>query len=322
MSVALLVLSWIIQQSGATASMRGVSAVSDTVVWASGAGGTFLRTVDGGAHWTVSTVPGATDLDFRALHAFNLDTAILLSIGTGDKSRLYKTSDAGAHWSLLYTNPDPQGFFDAIQFWDATHGILIGDPVDGHFTIMTTSDAGATWQRQKTPPAMPNEGAFAASGTCLVVSGKSEAWFGTGGPNGARVFHSTDQGVTWSVATTPIRNDVAAAGVFSLAFRDSLHGIAVGGNYAKPADTTQNIAITADGGKTWTAPAGAPPNGFRSAVAYLADRKVWIVTGTSGSDFSTDDGKTWKQFDTGNYNALSAVWAVGPKGARARLKVN
>jgi len=314
-----LALTWILQLSGTTASLRGISAVSDTVVWASGTSGTFLRTLDGGAHWTAATVPGATDLDFRALHAFNRDTAILLSIGTGDKSRLYKTTDAGATWSLLYTNPDSQGFFDAIQFWDATHGILIGDPVQGYFTVMTTSDAGITWQRQKTPPAMPNEGAFAASGTCLVVGGKSEAWFGTGGPAGARVFHSVDQGVTWTVATTPIRNDVPAAGIFGLAFRDSMHGIAVGGNYAKPADSTQNIAITSDGGKTWTAPAGTPPSGFRSATAYMVDRKVWITTGTSGSDFSTDDGKNWQPFG-GGFNALAGTFAAGPKGAIARLK--
>ena len=260
------------------------------------------------------------------LHAFTRDSAILLSIGPADKSRLYKTTDAGATWSLLYTNPDPKGFFDAIQFWDATHGILIGDPVDGFFTIMTTSDGGATWQRQKTPPAMPNEGAFAASGTCLIVGSKSDAWSATGGPAGARVFHSTNYGVTWTVSTTPIRNDVAAQQASSrLAFRDSMHGIAVGGNYPKPADTSQNIAVTSDGGKTWIPPAGTPPSGFRSAVAYLAERKIWIATGTSGSDFSADDGKTWKPFD-GGFNALSvfssdAVWAVGPEGAVARLRI-
>jgi hypothetical protein len=58
-------------------------------------------------------------------------------------------------------------------------------------------------------------------------------------------------------------------------------------------------------------------------VKYLADLKIWIVTGTSGSDISMDDGKTWKQFDAASYNAISfagkAVWAAGPKGAIARL---
>lgn len=315
--VAALVLSWILQVSGTTASLRGVGAISDSVVWASGSGGTWLRTVDGGEHWTSGVVPGANMLDFRALHAFDRDTAILLSIGTGDASRLYKTTDGGATWALLYANPDAKGFFDAVQFWDASDGILIGDPVDGHFVIMTTGDGGATWHRQDTPPAMPNEGAFAASGTCLVVRGASDAWFVTGGQNGARVFHSADRGVTWTVAKTPIRNGAAAEGIFGLAFRDATHGIAVGGNYSKPDEAAGNIAITSDGGKTWTAPAGSPA-GFRSAVEYLADRKVWIVTGTKGSDYSTDDGKTWTPF-TGGFNAVSGLFAVGPRGAIARL---
>ncbi len=313
--------SWTPQTSGTTASLRGVSAVSTSVVWASGSGGTFLRTIDGGATWKAAKVPGAADLDFRAVRAFDDHTAILLSIGAGEKSRVYKTSDAGAAWNILYTNPDPKGFFDAIAFWDASHGIILGDPVDGRFVVLTTSDGGANWTQRKTPPAQPQEGAFAASNSCLTVRGTREVWFASGGPNGARVFHSTDGGDTWAVSKTPVRNNTRAAGIFALAFSDSRYGIAVGGDYNKPSETTANIAITQDGGKTWSA--STPPGGFRSDVKYLADHKFWIATGTSGSDISVDDGKTWKQFDTGNYNAMSLFghtgWAVGPKGAIARL---
>jgi photosystem II stability/assembly factor-like uncharacterized protein len=317
--------SWVVQESGTTASLRGVSAVNARGVWASGSGGTYLRTLDGGATWTAAKVPGASDLDFRAVRAFDEKTAYLLSIGTGEKSRVYKTSDGGAHWQLLYTNPDPKGFWDALAFWDADHGIILGDPVDGHFTVLTTSDAGATWHTQKTPSAVPNEGAFAASNSCLVVRGSREVWFGTGGLGGARVFHSTDAGQTWTVAKTPIRNDGASAGIFSLAFSDSKHGIAVGGDYKQPTEVTGLIAMTSDGGKTWTSPKGSP-GGFRSDVKYLADEKLWIAIGTSGSDFSKDQGGSWKPFDPGNYNALSLAefhaWAVGPKGAIATLALS
>jgi photosystem II stability/assembly factor-like uncharacterized protein len=314
---------WTPQTSNTTAALRGVSAVSSQVVWASGTKGTYLLTTDGGTTWKAATVPGAADLDFRALHAFDDKTAVLLSIGNGDKSRIYKTKDGGQKWDVMYTNPDPKGFFDALAFWDATHVILLGDPVDGHFVVMTTDDAGETWKREKTPQAEPNEGAFAASNSCLVLVGAHEVWFGTGGPKGARVFHSSEGGKKWTVAPTPIRNDSASTGIFSLAFLNPLFGIAVGGDYSKPDDATHNIAITTDGGKKWTAPESGPA-GFRSAIAYLPDRKMWIATGTSGSDVSTDKGKTWKQFDKGNYNAMSfllsyAGWAVGPKGAIARF---
>lgn len=317
--------TWVAQESGTQASLRGVSAVSATVAWASGSKGTYLRTVDGGTTWRAATVPGAADLDFRAIHAVDQRTVYLLSIGSGEKSRIYKSTDAGQRWTLSYTNPDPKGFFDALAFWDATHGMVLGDPVDGHFAILTTADGGESWHRQKTPSAVPNEGAFAASNTCLIVRGTREAWFGTGGPAGARVFHSTDGGQTWSVTKTPIRNDGPSAGIFSMAFSDGRAGIAAGGDYNQVNATLGNVALTSDGGKSWNTPAGAPPHGFRSAVAYLADRKVWIAAGPSGSDISRDDGQTWKQFDTGNFNAISfalsqAGWAVGPKGAVARFK--
>ncbi len=318
--------SWVAQISGTNSSLRAVSAVSPTVVWASGSGGTVLHTTDGGEHWRAGKLPGAADLDFRAIRAIDDETAYLLSIGTGEKSRVYKTTNGGESWNLLYTNPDPKGFFDAIAFWDATHGILLGDPVDGRFVVFTTEDGGTAWKRQKTPAALANEGAFAASNSGVSVRGTREVWFGTGGPGGARVFHSTDGGQTWSVAKTPVRNDGSSAGIFSIAFMDGAHGVAVGGDYDKPTEITGTFAATSDGGKTWTGVAsGIPPSGFRSAVAFLTDRKMWIATGTSGSDFSTD-GKMWKQFDTGNYNAISFItsqagWAVGPKGAIARFKM-
>jgi photosystem II stability/assembly factor-like uncharacterized protein len=139
--------SWIPQTSGTTASLRGVSAVNAQVVWASGSAGTYLITRDGGATWRAAQVPGAERLDFRAVWALDENTGFLLSIGTGDISRIYKTTDSGAHWTLLFTNPDAKGFFDGIAFWDRDHGIAAGDPVDGHTVIFTTDDGGEHWQR-------------------------------------------------------------------------------------------------------------------------------------------------------------------------------
>ncbi len=314
--------SWTPQVSNTTAALRGVSAVSAKVVWASGTKGNYLITTDGGANWKAGTVTGAADMDFRAVHGFDEKTALLMSIGEGAKSRVYRTKDGGATWEVLYSNPDPKGFFDGFAFWDASHGILLGDPVDGHFVIMTTDDGGENWHREKAPAAQPKEGLFAASNSCLFVIGLHEVWFAT---SGGRVFHSSDGGRKWSAATTPVRHDSANAGIFSLAFLNPLFGIAVGGDYSKPGEDADNIAITVDGGKKWTAPEGRP-SGFRSAIVYLPDLKMWIATGTSGSDVSIDKGKTWRQFDKGNYNAMSfllsyAGWAVGPKGAIARFGV-
>jgi photosystem II stability/assembly factor-like uncharacterized protein len=323
-TATLLAQSWAPQAGNTRASLRGVSAVDGRAVFASGSGGIWLATTDGGVTWKAATVAGAEALDFRGICAVDARTVYLMSAGAGDKSRIYKTTDAGEHWTLLYTNPEPSGFFDAIAFWDAQHGIVIGDQLEGRAEVLTTDDGGATWQRRSPPPALPNEGSFAASNTCLTLWGKRDAWFATGGPGAARVFHSKDRGVTWNAATTPMRNDGPSAGVFSLAFADVRHGIAVGGDYSKDKEDRQNIALTSDGGRTWSAPANSGPKGFRSAVAWLPGRKLWIATGTSGSDASADGGKTWKLFDSGAYNAMSFVaggdgWAVGPQGRIARF---
>ena len=318
--------TWIPQASNTRAGLRGVSAVDAKTVWASGTGGTYLVTTDGGATWRAATVPGAASLDFRGIRAIDSRTVYLMSSGSGDKSRIYKTTDAGEHWTLQFTNPDPKGFFDAIAFWDAGHGIVVGDPLSGRAEIRTTDDGGAHWERRSAPGALPDslpnslpdEGAFAASNTCLTLLGTGQAWFGTGGHGAARVFHSQDRGVSWSVSSTPIRNDGAAAGIFSLAFADSRNGVAVGGDYSKDKEDRQNIAVTHDGGETWSPPAASGPKGFRSAVVYWPEGKLWIATGTSGSDVSSDGGVTWKTFDGGSYNAMSFIggagWAVGGQG--------
>ena len=298
--------SWTPVTSGTTANLRAVSAKGQTV-WVTGDKGTVRKTTDGGMTWRDVAPRGVADVDFRDVEMIDEHTVFLMSSGQGPNSRIYKTTDAGASWMLLTTNLEPKGFWDCMSFWDPTHGIIVGDPVDGKFTVMTTSD-GATWQKLKGPSANKDEGAFAASGTCVFTRGTREAWFGTGGVGGGRVFHSEDGGQTWSVAKTPVRHDSANAGIFSLTFTDALHGVAVGGDYMKPDEPAGNIAITADGGKTWVAPNGPPPAGYRSAVAD------GIATGTSGTDVSTDGGTTWTKSSATGYNAIHGKWMVGPNG--------
>ncbi|HEY3936378.1 MAG TPA: hypothetical protein VGL97_03060 [Bryobacteraceae bacterium] len=319
---ALLVLAWAQQPSGTTASLRGLDAVSPQVVWASGTKGTYLVTTDGGSHWRSGIVPGAESLDFRDVEAFDANTAYLLLSGMDAASRLYRTDDGGGHWQLLFTNPDANGFLDALAFWDRRHGIILGDPVDGHFAIFTTEDGGTLWQRRQTPLALREEGAFAASGTCLITQGRRNAWFATGGPGAARVFRSSDRGKSWKVSPTPLSGGVKSAGIFSLAFSDARHGIAVGGDYQDPRAGIHTIALTTDAGKTWAAPDGGALRGYRSAVVFVGSDRV-IAVGSSGSDISRDGGQHWQAISDVGFNAVAAagnnVWAAGAKGIITKL---
>ncbi len=323
--------SWVLQTSPATERLRGVSAASDTVAWASGNKGTIVRTTDGGATWTLVAVPGAGELDFRDIEARSADIAYVLAIGAGEKSRIYKTSDGGKAWTLQFTNPDPRAFYDAIAFWDANTGLAVGDPVEGRFTVIRTTDGGKTWTRvpaANTPQALPGDGAFAASGTCLTVHGTRLAWFGTGGGARARVYRSADQGLTWTVSDTPVMAGNPSSGIFSLAFSDADHGVAVGGDYRLERESGDNLAITSDGGRRWALVSATRLRSFRSAVAYVPGSKGrrLIAVGPGGTDASDDGGSTWVPIGDDGFHALAIppqgglAWAVGEQGRIAALQ--
>lgn len=323
-------MAWVAQASRTTASLRGLSVVDARVAWASGTGGTYLRTTDGGATWRADTVPGATGLDFRDVQAFDASNAYLLSAGEGRQSRIYRTRDGGRSWALQFTNPGPEGFFDGMAFRDPAHGIAYSDPVGGRFLVIATGDGGATWTPVPPagiPPALPGEAAFAASGTGIAISGDT-VWFATGGGAQARVFRSTDGGRTWTVVPVPFAAGNPAAGIFSLAFRDARYGVAVGGDYQHPAADSGNVAVTRDGGVTWTATRGTRPRGYRSGAAWVpgTNPRLVVAVGTSGSDYSADGGESWTPIDTVGFNAVAsagpgATWAVGAGGRIAKLRI-
>lgn len=327
LSFSIAAAQWQKQTIETKASLRGLSVVNERVIWASGTGGTFLKTIDGGKTWTVGKVAGAEKLDFRDVEAFDAQTAYLLSIGDGENSRIYKTTDGGATWKMQFKNTNPKAFFDAIAFWDKNNGIAMSDPVDGKYILLTTTD-GETWKplpTDKMPATKEGEAAFAASGTCLMTSGKADVFLVSGGTD-ARVFRSGNRGLSWFVAETPIVKGTAGSGIFSIAMLDAKRGVIVGGNYEKPDEMTGNLAFTGDGGKTWNAGKGL--TGYRSGAAYI-DKKTIIAVGSSGYDVSYDGGKNWTNSKTPNlvgkdFNAVqakgkTAVWAVGANGLVAKF---
>jgi len=317
---------WTPLSTGVAARLRGVSAVSDRVAWASGMNGTVIRTTDGGTTWQRLAIPGAEQLDFRDVDAVDDKAAYVLSIGTGELSRIYKTSDAGLTWSEQFVNRDPKAFFDAMAFWDAKRGVAVSDSVDGQFVILTTSDGGGSWVRvppAALPPALPNEGFFAASGTNVTVAPPNHVWVGTGAASESRVLRSSDGGSTWTAARTPL-DAGPSAGIFSIAFSDAKHGIVVGGDYKAESVAGNNAALTVDGGATWTPMKGL--SGFRSAVAYVPGNGASIVAvGPAGTDVSLDRGKTWTPIPGPGFHAFSfprrgtVGYGVGEKGSAARL---
>ncbi|MCW8379019.1 WD40/YVTN/BNR-like repeat-containing protein [Streptomyces justiciae] len=320
---------WELKDSGTPdVRFRGLSAVSRTTAWVSGTQGTVLRTTDGGAGWRNVSPPGASDLQFRDIEAFDARRAVVLAIGEGEASRVYRTEDGGATWTESFRNTDARAFYDCLTFLDRRHGLAMSDPVDGKFRILSTNDGGRSWKvlpNDGMPAALEGEAGFAASGQCLVSSGPKDVWLATGGAAHARVLHSADRGLTWTAADTPIPAGDPAKGVFALAFRDRTHGLAVGGDYRADQASPQAGAVTGDGGRSWQ-PAATPPPAYRSGVAWLPhSRTAALAVGPTGTDLTTDGGRTWRTVDTGSYDTVDCTpdlgcWAAGEKGRVARLE--
>ena len=346
---------WTLQTSNTTSDLRGVHNVGNGVAWASGTKGTVLRTEDGGYLWqSCSIPPGAEKLDFRGIQAFNVNTAIVMSSGKGDQSRLYKTTDGCHSWKLIFTNPDEDGFLDSVHFASDGKLYVFGDPVKSTFALFLSDNGGDAWfpAGDKGRDAHASEGAFAASNTSFASYGPF-LLFGTGGsehahvywtgtkcspppdrPNGPAIFNCE---LAWNNSEVPISSGTPASGVFSLSARATTAKsgvptatvIAVGGAYDHPDQAAQSAAFSIDGGQHWTASA-TPPHGYRSAVAYEPSTKTWITVGPNGTDISTDDGRNWRPLHPNaalheapdadrNWNALSVPYVVGPHGRIGKL---
>jgi photosystem II stability/assembly factor-like uncharacterized protein len=288
--------------AGKNTSMRGLSVISDQVAWVSGSNGYVAKTVDGGSTWEWMQPKGYEKLDFRDIEAFDAQNAII--VNAGSPAYILLTADGGKNWKEVYKNIDSLIFLDGMDFWNRKEGIIFGDPINNKMQLLKTNDGGLTWQdisgNLKKDLAV-GEAGFAASGTTIRTQADGKVWIASGGKV-SNIYYSANYGKKWKVYACPIIQGESSTGPFSIGFYNSKTGIAVGGNYLKDKENANNVVLTTNGGKTWFKPI-MPVLGFRSAVEYIKD-KLWVATGSSGTDYSIDGGQNWINFSTLNFNAL------------------
>lgn len=273
----------------------------------------------------------AAGLDFRGVQGFSETTALVMSSGKGDLSRVYRTTDGCKSWTLVFLNPDPDGAWQSMQFqWHPGngaepgyfgYGVLVGNPVGGEFVIFTSKNHGITWQALRDDeafspgppaPARTGESVSSLSNTALTATADQGSFaFVTGGAGASRLLYP--QGATYDFSYTALRYTFAqvplplsvpgaATVAFSVGARqvtaDRVDLMVVGGDPGRP--ELGSAAFVRHGGvslKKLVAPrataATRPPSGFRCAVAYDSNGSEWIAVGPTGTDVSRDDGRTW-----------------------------
>ena len=283
-------------------SIRAMSVPSEKVIWASGSKGMVAKSTNEGISFEWMQVKGYEKRDFRAMHAWNDQEAIIVAVAA--PAIILKTLDGGASWNKVYENTDTSMFLDALHFSDVNNGTVIGDPIEGRLFILTTNNKGASWEK------IPNdffksdlnngEAFFASSNSNLIHLGK-ELVFVTGGLS-SRLWKN---GVAEAL---PLLQGTSSTGANSIAISPNEKNIViVGGDFANDKLAKQNIvgyqlfqtrkSALKDLSTTQLILkqlALSNPNGYKSSVEFIDNNRL-ITCGTSGVDLSKDKGASWEK---------------------------
>lgn len=306
-------------ERGPDCSIRGMSVIDNNVAWLSGSKGYIGITLNGGKTWRWQQVKGFEKSDFRDIEAFSDKQAVIMSAGT--PALIMKTTDGGETWEVNYRNDDKAYFLDGMDFFDAKHGVVFGDPIEGKFVMLETQNGGKTWQQSKSAPAaLPNEAAFAASGTSIgIVKEDKSIRIVTGGPV-ARMF--SGKADNWFVADLPLAHGADSKGAFATA-NGGGYTVVVGGNYKQLSNRDSTVCYAKKTDQKYQL-SNTMPMGYQSGVCWLGDAN-FLSTGTSGTNISTDGGKNWQQINTESFNVCKKalrgklVLLAGDKGGIAVL---
>ncbi len=311
----MFLILWILSSSlAAQTSYRGLSVISELAAWCSGSNGMVQRTING-KDWENVSPKGYANKDFRAVHAYDENTALLLSIA--DSAVILRTTDAGKSWNKVYENNTPGIFFDDFDF-QGHRGFAIADPLPSgdkyDHVFIISQDSGKTWYPMRNHVFRNNAedaGLFSASASNVIIDGESLNAI-CGGDSAMFLFSKHGK------IKLPIKSG-AAFGPYSMDRLGRCYAV-VGGNYAKKEWSDSIACYSKNHGKDWNL-FQSMPHGYKSSIKFFKNHKQLIAVGTTGIDISTNFGKTWKQVSKTSFNTVevfrNTIWMVGNDGIKA-----
>ena len=268
-------------------------------------------------------------------HAFSSTEAVLLSIGNGSASRVFRTRDGGDSWQTTWTNAAPSAFYDCFAFWPDRPGVgfAFSDALaegDGFaMPIARTMDRGQSWTRvdpSRVPPARDGEGGYASSGACAVAGAGGEGWIVTNGGPGEgdddRLVATADYGQTWTARDVPIGSTEGGVGLSTAAWTQRARFAGLLG----AVDSTV-VLRSDDGGFEWERLTGVGVRQVYGLAAYDAGGRTYVAaTGPGGLSVSSDGGATWRVITDAELWTVAAhpdggFVAAGRGGVVARIEL-
>ncbi len=319
----------LINQEKKDISFRGLSIVSDSILWVSGSKGTIGKSLDAGKTFQWFSPKGYNTVDFRDIEAFNDSCAI--AMGITEPGLLLKTTDGGKSWREIFRDETKGVFFNAIDFMSVKRGILLGDPLDDYPYIRFSEDIDNQWNELPLdlkefffPTLQKDEFFFAASGSNIIALNHNHMLMVTGGSQSRLIVIQENP----FYEKIPIMQGNKSSGANALDYNfEHNFGIIVGGDYTQPDINTQNVALFSINFETeeiFFSPIFKSPSGYRSSVAILNKRKA-ITCGTNGVDFSVDQGLHWENISDKSFNVCkkakqgTTVFLAGKDGNIGKL---
>jgi photosystem II stability/assembly factor-like uncharacterized protein len=261
-----------------------------------GAGGTIVRTTNGGGMWGLQFSGTSSDL----FGISGLGSGIGVAVGAA--GAITRTTDAGATWSVI--RGDQTETLRGVHLLDSGYGIAGGYDADGLLFAGVTGDGGLNWGFTSF---LVDGAEGSITGVAAVNPLLAFASASLSDGRGA-VLRSTDGGQNWSASL------FTASSVLAIDFPTASVGYATG--------FSGLVHRTTDGGANWTTLSnGSGQPGF--GVSFADAATGWVVGAYSTVRRTTDSGLTWEDQSPGGLDLYSVDFATptvgGISGIYARI---